>query len=304
MDNKKYEALILIAENGSITRTAAEMGYTQSGVTQMINSLETELGITLLVRTNKGAVLTNSGKALLPFFREEHNCELMIQQECDLMLGRETGTVNVGCLSSISAAWMPAILQSFATRHPGIRINMRENETPEITKMLDEGRIDIALTELSDSAAFNTTLLMQDEIKAIVPRNHPLAAQASVTMKELCGYPFVSYSTGDTGTSEIGWPELATENKFKFNIMYSCKDDLTAIRMVEHELGVSIAGSLMLMNYTGQVKELPIAPPLYRSLGIMMKSGVKLLPATRSFISCVLETMPAIMKAVSSHERQ
>ena len=86
--------------------------------------------------------------------------------------------------------------------------------------------------------------------------------------------------------------------------MYSCKDDLTAIRMVEHELGVSIAGSLMLMNYTGQVKELPIAPPLYRSLGIMMKSGVKLLPATRSFISCVLETMPAIMKAVSSHERQ
>ena len=48
--------------------------------------------------------------------------------------------------------------------------------------MLDEGRIDIALTELSDSAAFNTTLLMQDEIKAIVPRNHPLAAQASVTM--------------------------------------------------------------------------------------------------------------------------
>ena len=40
MDNRKYEALINIAETGSITNAAERMGYTQSGITQMINSLE------------------------------------------------------------------------------------------------------------------------------------------------------------------------------------------------------------------------------------------------------------------------
>ena len=71
MDNKKYEAIIHIAENGSITKTAEEMGYTQSGVTQMINSLEEELGLKLLVRTNKGATLTNAGNTLLHYMHNQ-----------------------------------------------------------------------------------------------------------------------------------------------------------------------------------------------------------------------------------------
>ncbi|OLR53529.1 hypothetical protein BHK98_00050 [Hornefia porci] len=101
MDNRKYEALINIAETGSITQAAERMGYTQSGITQMINSLERELGVRLLRRTNKGANLTQNGLTLLPYMREEHRWERTIRQECDRMSGKETGTVTVGCLSSM-----------------------------------------------------------------------------------------------------------------------------------------------------------------------------------------------------------
>ena len=67
MNTKKYEALLHIAENGSISKTAQELGYTQSGITQMINGLETELGMQLIIRRSKGVKLTNSGKELLPW---------------------------------------------------------------------------------------------------------------------------------------------------------------------------------------------------------------------------------------------
>ena len=85
MDNKKYEAFERVARNGSITKTAEEMGYTQSGVTQMLNSLETELGLSLIMRTNKGASLTTSGRDLLPFIREEQIWEKRIREECSRM---------------------------------------------------------------------------------------------------------------------------------------------------------------------------------------------------------------------------
>lgn len=291
MDNKKYEALLHISENGSITQTAEELGYTQSGVTQMINSMEKELGIQLLVRTNKGVMLTGNGQALIPFMREEHRWESRIRQECDRMTGRETGTVVVGCLSSISTAWMPTILEVFAKRYPGIRVHMRENEAPEIERLLMSGRIDIAITELHKEKSYESIELLQDEIMAVVPREHKLAGKKRIALSEMSLYPFVSYSTGDTSTTDMGWPEIATGSKIKFNTMYSCKDDMTAIHMVKHNLGITLAGALMLSNYPGETVNLPLSPHLFRSLGIAMRSYRDMLPATRSFIGCVKEVV-------------
>ena len=97
MDNRKYEALITISETGSITNAAERMGYTQFGITQMINSLKKELGVKLLTRTNKGVFLTPHGTELLPLMREEFRWERTIRQEYDRMTGKETGTVTIGC---------------------------------------------------------------------------------------------------------------------------------------------------------------------------------------------------------------
>lgn len=288
MDNKKYEAIIHISENGSITKTADEMGYTQSGVTQMINSLESELGLKLLVRTNKGVALTSIGNTLLPYMREEHRWEAMIRQESDRMQGKETGTVMAGCLSSVSAAWMPAILEAFAKQHPDIKVHMLENETPELLNMLNDCRIDIAITDLpTKSREYEMRELVRDEIMAVVPQNHQLSSRKRVSLDELRKFPFVSYATGDTDSTNIGWPDIATGHKIKWNVMYSCKDDMTAINMVEHNLGVTLAGSLMLSNYPVKTANIPLDPPLFRPLGITLRSKENLLPAVKSFIDCV-----------------
>ena len=54
MDTKKTRALLLALEKGSLTAAAEELGYTQSGLTHMMNSLEDEAGISLLVRSKVG----------------------------------------------------------------------------------------------------------------------------------------------------------------------------------------------------------------------------------------------------------
>lgn len=291
MDNRKYEALINIAETGSITQAAERMGYTQSGITQMVNSLERELGVKLLQRTNKGAHLTQNGLILLPYMREEHRWERSIRQECDRMSGKETGTVNVGCLSSISTAWMPKILETFAKQFPQIKIHMLEHEAPDLERMLLNGRIDMGLMELSDKAKYLSRTLFWDEVFAVVPQGHPLSKKDKVTLKEVAQYPFISYATGTTEGSDELWPDLITGHKEKFNVMYTCKSDMTAIQMVMHHLGVSIAGNLMLENNQADTVRISLDPPIYRPLGIAQRAGEDPLPATKSFIKCVIDTI-------------
>lgn len=62
MEAVKCEAFLAAAELGSLTATAELLGYTQSGVTRMIGTLEEELGFPLFLRSKKGVQLTENGK--------------------------------------------------------------------------------------------------------------------------------------------------------------------------------------------------------------------------------------------------
>ena len=106
MEAVKCEAFLAAAELGSLTAPAELLGYTQSGVTRMIGTLEEELGFPLFLRSKKGVQLTENGKLMLPLLREvvraHHNAEQL----------------------SSSALWMPEILTAFRARYPGVTVRM------------------------------------------------------------------------------------------------------------------------------------------------------------------------------------
>lgn len=66
MESKKLEALLMAVDLGSFTKAAEVMGYTQSGLTHMMNSLEREVGFTLLERGRGGVRLTKDGERVAP----------------------------------------------------------------------------------------------------------------------------------------------------------------------------------------------------------------------------------------------
>jgi DNA-binding transcriptional LysR family regulator len=291
MDNRKYEAFERVARNGSITKTAEEMGYTQSGVTQMLNSLEAELGLSLIMRTNKGASLTTSGRDLLPFIREEQIWEKRIREECGRMLGKETGSIEVGSLTSIASAIMPRALDLFRERHPGIRINLIELGTQPMTRMLADGRIDAAFMEIEGNEHFESKELFKDEIKAIVSFDHPLARRKKVTLEELNKYPFIAHTTSDSDQTNVDWAYYITGTKMDWDVKFSCDDDLMLLNMVAHDLGVSLAGSVMVSNYPGKVAEISLSPRRYRTLGVVVRSKKYVSPAARAYIDTVEEVV-------------
>ena len=66
MESKKLEALLMAVDLGSFTKAAEVLGYTQSGLTHMMNSLEKEVGFTLLERGRSGVRLTEEGERIAP----------------------------------------------------------------------------------------------------------------------------------------------------------------------------------------------------------------------------------------------
>ena len=114
MDRIKCEALLLAAEGGSMTHAANVLGYTQPGVTRMIDSLEEELGFSLLVRTKKGVSLTPNGMQMLPLFRELVRAHRMAEETGASISGILSGVLTVGCYWSVSAMLLPDILILFS----------------------------------------------------------------------------------------------------------------------------------------------------------------------------------------------
>ena len=83
MDTKKLEALLTAVELGSFTRAAEVLGYTQSGLTHMMNSLEKDIGFTVLLRGRSGVRLTPAGQRILPLVRDCLTSTAALEREID-----------------------------------------------------------------------------------------------------------------------------------------------------------------------------------------------------------------------------
>ena len=91
MDSKKVSALLTAIDRGSLTAAAAELGYTQSGLTHMMNSLEDELGVSLLIRSKGGVRLSPTGQELLPKLKGFADAAAALEREAD-QLRLKTGS--------------------------------------------------------------------------------------------------------------------------------------------------------------------------------------------------------------------
>ena len=108
MDTAIIAALRASAELGSISKAADSLGYTQSGVTHIVNSLEEEAGFPLLLRGNRGVRLTAEGERLAPLMRELLQNADRLEQEMALTRGVERGTVRIGTYSRPFRSATPA----------------------------------------------------------------------------------------------------------------------------------------------------------------------------------------------------
>ena len=282
MDITRYQIFLKVAERGSFTRAAEELGFTQSTVSHAVQVLESELGVTLLVRNRGGATLTADGRALLPLMEELCRTQHRLEETAKDLRGMDTGLVRLATFTSVSVQWLPYILKSFQEQYPGIEFDIRTGDYRQIESWIADGEVDCGFLRLPGTLGLDAWLLHQDEMRVIVACSHPLAGREPFPRKALRELPFILLDEGDY---EIG--AVLDALQVQPNVQYTVKDDQTLLAMVSNDLGISIMPELMVRRSAFPVVQCRLEQPFARNIGICVKDRSACSLSTRRFISHV-----------------
>jgi len=186
---------IAVAEELHFGRAAARLNISQPPLSQQIQILEQQVGARLLARTNRSVSLTAAGKQFLADSRQVLSLVNDAAARAERLHLGETGELRLGFTSS--APFISAVshtLSTFRRHYPDVHIQTREINTREQIVPLNEGSLDLGLmrnTQLPDTLAWE--VILREPLMAMIPRDHPLAAQPSVTLAELAQEPFVFF---------------------------------------------------------------------------------------------------------------
>ena len=181
MSIRKYIAYLRTVETGSITQAANELGYTQSAVSKMISDLEQDWQVKLLTRNHSGIEISSDGMVLLPTIREIVKDYEDLNFAVSELHGVQSGTLRLGCFTSLAISLLPEILKDFHQTYPNIQIQLMTGEYYEISEWLCRGAIDCGFLAIPASNDFETTTILHDTMVAILPKDHPMADASVIT---------------------------------------------------------------------------------------------------------------------------
>ncbi|HCB1499124.1 LysR family transcriptional regulator [Klebsiella oxytoca] len=251
---------IAVAEELHFGHAAARLNISQPPLSQQIQILEQQIGARLFARTNRSVSLTEAGKQFLADSRQ-------ILTQVDEAAARaarlhhgETGELRIGFTSS--APFIKAVsdtLSTFRRRYPDVHIQTRETNTREQIVPLNEGTLDLGLmrnTQLPDTLAWERVL--REPLLAMVPRDHPLANQPSVSLRELAREPFVFFDP-HVGTGLYD-DILGLMRRYGLTpvITQEVGEAMTIIGLVAAGLGVSILPASFRRVQLSEMRWLPI----------------------------------------------
>ncbi|MCL6702553.1 LysR family transcriptional regulator [Pseudomonas sp. T1.Ur] len=277
----QLEIFSLVAELRGFTAAATRLGIGQSAVSHAIKTLEQELGVELFRRHQSLVEPSDIGQQLLLRARAMLGLANTLRQEAADARGMRRGTLRIGSFGPTSSMkLLPSILARFRALHPGIEVHVDEGPDRQVLQWLDERRIDVGFVVLPEER-FDTFALMEDQMVALLPAAHPLAAQANLTLGDLCNDPFV---LTEAGSSELVW-RLFNAARLTPNVRYRCSQLLSTLDIVSRGDAVSVVseGSLPPLD-DPRIAKRALSPRVPRQIGLAVLDRRQASPATLAFI--------------------
>lgn len=287
MDTDKCRALIRTLELGSLSAAAEDMGYTPSGISRMMASLESEVGFPLLIRSREGIRPTRECEELLPHFRELIDNSARAREVADAIRGAETGEVRIGIHYPSFYRPLSKLLAEFMDKYPGISVDLLEGMSSELAAMVERREADFCIISKREGD-FEWVPLIDDPMVALVSSDGALAAKRAVTADDLRNEPFIR-TYPDRPTDSTAYLE---RNGIQPRVAFRSHNMYSAYHMVGAGLGItldnSIFASQFLPLFDNEVKMMPLDPEFIVSIGIAVPRSEVLSPAARRFIEMAL----------------
>ena len=286
----KYEILLNALKYGSITAAAEQMGYTQSGVSHMLNSLEDELGVKLLIRNKKGVQLTSSGEILLPYIKRvvaENDAFMQAVSEINDVL---RGQLTIGSFATISSHYLPHLLRDFNKLYPQVTFQMIHGSYGEIEHWIETGQVDCGFVSLPTRDNFTTIPALEDRLVAIAGKDYPhdFPKDRNVTLEEIARQDMVLMET-DT---DYDLMRLFKGSPVRWNPRVITDDANATLKMVENGMGVSVFPITYLSDLPEGIDVYEIDTDFKRTLALAYTDPKDASPVMKRFIRFLEESGP------------
>jgi DNA-binding transcriptional LysR family regulator len=293
LDVHRLRLLRELDRRGTLAAVARALSYSPSAISQQLSQLEAETGVKLLEPAGRGVRLTAQARILV-----EHTdaiLERLEQAEAELRasLTEVTGVLRVASFQSVLLALIPPALTRLAERHPGLRVEIEQQDAQAAFAGLVARDFDVVLGEeypglpQAPVPGVHTQQLAHDELWLALPRTGPHAAVAEqvgsgVRLAALAGLPWIlDPADGAPGRWQRS---LLRAGGFEPDVRFESPDLLLAIHLVENGHAATILPGLLLTADSRplmQLAHLPGRP--HRRLTTGVRAGAARHPAVRAF---------------------
>ena len=191
MEIRNLETFIRVAELGSVTKAAEEMGFVQSTVSMQIRQMELELGYPLFDRIGKRVSLTALGEEFLASAYEMVN--IMDRAAAKKDSSEMRGTLRIGVLESLLFSNLLEVLPQFKEKFPKVDLRLKMGQMGELIQQLKQNQLDLVYlsSDLNTDRELTCCCRRQEKIVFICSPEHPFAGKKKVSREELFTEAFV-----------------------------------------------------------------------------------------------------------------
>ncbi|TGB02100.1 LysR family transcriptional regulator [Streptomyces sp. MZ04] len=255
----QLRAFIAVVDAGGFSAAADELGMSQSAVSHAVASLERELAAPLLVRATPVRA-TALGEQVLPHARSALSAARTVERIAADAARTLTGTVRLAATPTVCQGLVPGLLRRWRQDLPRLTVRAFEGDSAEVAAWLESGAADAGI--VIDPPPGTGIPLATDGYRALLPRDHPLADEPAVDIRDLEDDPFLISPNG----CEVRIRTIHELAGLDFAPAHRVRDLATLISMVQAGLGVTVLSQVSRSLIPADLVLLPLRPHVSRRL--------------------------------------
>lgn len=295
MTLQQLKYAVTVAECGTISAAAEKLFISQPSLTTAIRELESEMGVTIFSRTNRGVIVSREGEEFLGYARQILSQAQLLQERFS---GREQGEKRFAVSSqhfNFTVQAFSRLVQNF--RGPRYSFHFRETTTYEVLEDVSQLRSEVGILALNEDnerflrrmfgkLGLEFTELKRVQAELFVSAEHPLAGRRFVTVEDVSPYPCITFEQGEHNGQFFfeGLSAVAAQSHKTICVRERATEYqlLRALNGFSPDVGVSAM-------YREEFVSLPLEPKQFHTIGYILRRDVTPSPMTLEYIQALRE---------------
>ncbi|HWF11090.1 MAG TPA: LysR family transcriptional regulator [Bryobacteraceae bacterium] len=289
MDFDQLHTFLEIVRLKSFSKAAQTCYRTQPAISAQIRQLEHELKAELFERFGSRISLTTAGKIFAEYAERMLDVRRQAQNALNELETSPRGELVIAANEATCIYVLPSVFAEYKTQFPGVQLQVNRSYGSRVVEAVMENVADFGLTQLPVvEKRVQIVEIYRDEVRAVVPADHPLAKMDRVCPDDLVPYPLLLPQTGMTRSRLNTWFENVED---ELRISMELDSSETMKRFVMAGLGISFlaASNCREEVAAGDLQSIPLGPePMIRKLGLIYRKDKALSKAGLGFIQVIL----------------